>query len=145
MKNYTITVNGNIYDVTVEENTSGNKSTEPAKQNMFAQKESVQTDQKSEISFMHQAQEMPKDKIVKEQAIPIAVDQENIVADAAGKVIAIEKQQGETVQVGDILFILEIMKMETPVTAQKAGILTSIQANVGDLVKTGDVLATLKA
>jgi len=58
----------------------------------------------------------------------------------AGTVAKIPVQVGQTIQVNDVLLILEAMKMETVITAPIAGKIAKINANVGDLVQSGQVL-----
>lgn len=58
----------------------------------------------------------------------------------AGTVSKIAAQTGETIQVNDVLLILEAMKMETVITAPIAGKVAKINVNVGDAVRQGQVL-----
>lgn len=119
MKNYTITVNGNVYDVTVEE--TGSTSGAAA----------------------------PRRTAAKPAAAPAApaasagAGSIKIEAGAAGKVFKIEKKVGDTVKKGDAVLVLEIMKMETPVVAPEDGTVASIDVAVGDAVESGALLATL--
>lgn len=68
-----------------------------------------------------------------------------IKADVTGKVWKLEAQAGASVAAGDVVMILESMKMEIPVEAPKAGRLASLTVAEGDSVKEGQVLATLEA
>ena len=114
MKNYTITVNGNVYDVTVEENGAGaTPVARPAAAPKAAPKAAA-------------------------GAGSIKVE-----AGAAGKVFKIEASVGQAVKKGDAVLVLEIMKMETPVVAPQDGTVASINVNVGDMVEAGALLATL--
>lgn len=122
MKSYTITVNGNVYDVTVEENGSGAAPVQPR-------------------AAAPAAAQPPK---------PAAASGNNasagsvkIEAGAAGKVFKIESSVGASVKKGDAILVLEIMKMETPVVATCDGTVASINVNVGDMVEAGALLATL--
>ena len=60
-----------------------------------------------------------------------------------GNVFKVECQVGQSVQAGDILVILEAMKMEIEVTAPCAGTVKAIPATVGSTVNTDDLLVTL--
>lgn len=115
MKNYTITVNGNVYDVTVEEtgNTSG-----------------AATPRRTAAAPAAPAASAGAGNI-------------KIEAGAAGKVFKIEKKVGDAVKKGDTVLVLEIMKMETPVVAPEDGTVASIDVAVGDAVESGALLATL--
>jgi acetyl-CoA carboxylase biotin carboxyl carrier protein len=51
--------------------------------------------------------------------------------------------QGDPVDDGDTLVILESMKMEIPVIAEGAGTVTELRVNEGDVVQEGDVIAVI--
>ena len=121
MKNYTITVNGSVYDVVVEE---GATSGAPA---VAAPKAA------------------PKAAPVAAPAPAAsgAAGSVKIEAGAAGKVFKIEASQGQAVKKGDTVVILEAMKMEIPVVAPQDGTVASIIVSVGDPVEAGALLATM--
>ena len=119
MKSYTITVNGNVYDVTVEEGTG-------AATTATAPKAAA-----------------PKAAAPKAAAPAGGAGNVKIEAGAAGKVFKIEASVGQVVKKGDAVLVLEIMKMETPVVAPQDGTVASINVNVGDMVEAGALLATL--
>ena len=121
MKNYTITVNGNVYDVTVEEKGAGAAPTAP-----------------KAPAAAPKAAPVPA-------AAPKAAGAGGIQvkAGAAGKVFKIEANVGQSVQAGDAVVIIEAMKMEIPVVAPEAGTVASIDVAVGDANEAGAVLATL--
>lgn len=120
MKSYTITVNGTVYDVTVEEN--GAVSAPAAAPRRAAAPAPA----------------------AKPAAAPAAgAGSVKIEAGAAGKVFKIEASVGTSVKKGDTILILEIMKMETPVVATEDGTVASINVSVGDMVEAGALLATL--
>lgn len=62
----------------------------------------------------------------------------------AGSVFKVNVNVGETVEAGQVVLVLESMKMEIPVEAEVAGEVAEINANEGDFVNEGDVLVTLK-
>ncbi|MCI8527906.1 MAG: biotin/lipoyl-binding protein [Lachnospiraceae bacterium] len=125
MKNYTITVNGNVYDVVVEE---GASTGAPA------------------------AAKAPAAPKAAPKAAPAAAPKAaaggagsiKIEAGAAGKVFKLEKKVGDAVKKGDAVVIIEAMKMEIPVVAPQDGTVASVDVAVGDAVEAGAVLATLK-
>jgi biotin carboxyl carrier protein len=123
MKSYTITVNGNVYDVTVEEN--GSVATPVAAPRRAA----------APVAAPVAA---PAPKAASGAAGSIKVE-----AGAAGKIFKIEKKVGDTVAKGDAVLILEAMKMEIPVVAPADGTVASIDVAVGDAVESGALLATL--
>lgn len=123
MKNYTITVNGSVYDVVVEE---GATSGAPAAAAPAAPKAAPK------------AAPAPA-------AAPKAggAGSIKIEAGAAGKVFKIEANVGQAVKKGDAVVIVEAMKMEIPVVAPEDGTVASIDVAVGDAVEAGALLATL--
>lgn len=123
MKNYTITVNGNVYDVTVEEKGSG--AAAPSAPKAAAA-----------------VPPTPKAAPLAPKAAAGAGSVE-VKAGAAGKVFKIEANVGQSVKKGDPVVIIEAMKMEIPVVAPEDGTVASIDAAVGDAVEAGAVLATL--
>lgn len=123
MKNYTITVNGNVYDVTVEENGAGAApAARPAAAAAPAQAPKA-------------APAAPK--------AAAGAGSIQVKAGAAGKVFKIEASVGQSVQAGDPVVIIEAMKMEIPVVAPEDGTVASINVGVGDAVESGDLLASL--
>jgi methylmalonyl-CoA carboxyltransferase small subunit len=58
----------------------------------------------------------------------------------AGVVVRISAQVGQTIQINDVLLVLEAMKMETVITSPIAGKVTKVNVNVGDAVQAGQVL-----
>ena len=121
MKNYTITVNGNVYDVTVEEGASTGAAPLAAA-----------------------PKAAPKAAPAAPKAAPAAgAGAKKVEAGAAGKVFKIEKNVGDAVKKGDAVVIIEAMKMEIPVVAPEDGTVASIDCAVGDPVEAGKVLATL--
>lgn len=122
MKNYTITVNGNVYDVVVEEGTGAS------------------------APVAAKAPAAPKAAPKAAPAAPAAAGgagSVKIEAGAAGKVFKLEASVGQTVKTGDPVVIIEAMKMEIPVVAPKDGVVASIDVAVGDPVEAGAVLATM--
>lgn len=122
MKSYTITVNGNVYDVTVEEKGG---VTPAAPQAVQAAPVMAQT---------------PAAPPVAKTAGAGSVQ---VKAGAAGKVFKIEAGVGQAVKRGDAVVIIEAMKMEIPVVAPEDGRVASIDVAVGDAVEAGHVLATM--
>ena len=121
MKNYTITVNGNVYDVVVEEGASTGAAPVPVK-----------------------APAAPKAAAPK--AAPAAggsAGSIKVEAGAAGKGFKIDAAVGTAVKKGDAVVTIEAMKMEIPVVAPEDGTVASIDVAVGDAVEAGKVLATL--
>ena len=123
MKSYTITVNGNVYDVTVEENTNGAPAAAPAPR----------------------AAAPAPAPAAKPAAAAGAAGSISITAGAAGKVVDVVAAPGAAVKKGDPVGVLEIMKMETPVVAPQDGTVASVEVAKGETVESGAVLATMNA
>ena len=118
MKSYTITVNGNVYDVTVEETGAAAPTAAPRKAAPAA---------------------------AAPAAAPVAgAGSVKIEAGAAGKVFKLDTTVGQAVKKGDAVLTIEAMKMEIPVVAPEDGTVASINVAVGDAIESGAVLATLK-
>lgn len=66
-----------------------------------------------------------------------------ITAPLAGNIWKVEVMAGQAVNEGDVLIILEAMKMETQIVAEKSGVVASIMVNQGDAVKVGDHLISI--
>ena len=122
MKNYTITVNGTVYEVSVEEGGAGSAPVRAA-----APKAAPKA---------APAAAAPK-------VAAGAAGSVEVTASVPGKVFKIEANTGATVKAGDPIVILEAMKMEIPVVAPEDGTVASINVAVGDAVESGDVLATM--
>ena len=61
-----------------------------------------------------------------------------------GTIVKIAVEDGQKVAAGDLVVVLEAMKMEQPITAHKAGVVTGLTAEVGATVASGAVLAEIK-
>lgn len=124
MKSYTITVNGNVYDVTVEENGAG--AAAPAAPRRAAAPVAV-----------------PPAPAAAPAPAAGGAGNVRVEAGAAGKVFSIDSKPGDALKRGDTILVLEVMKMETPVVAPEDGTVASIDVAVGQAVEAGALLATL--
>lgn len=67
-----------------------------------------------------------------------------VEAPMPGNIIDIKVKVGDTVAEGQVVLILEAMKMENEIVAAKAGVITGINCVKGDVVSTGDTLLTIQ-
>jgi oxaloacetate decarboxylase alpha subunit len=74
---------------------------------------------------------------------PVAGAGEPVLAPLAGNIFKVKVSVGQQVQEGDVIVILEAMKMETEVRAAKSGTVTSVTTKEGDVVKVGDTLLAI--
>lgn len=131
MKNYTITVNGSVYNVVVEEGcTAGAPAVAPVAAPVAPKAAPV-------------AAPVAAPAPAAAPAAGGAAGSVRIEAGAAGKVFKVEAKVGQAVKAGDAVIILEAMKMEIPVVAPQDGTVASIDVTVGDPVEAGALLATL--
>lgn len=120
MKSYTITVNGNVYDVTVEE--TGATASAPVRA----------------AAPVAKAAPAPKAAPATGGAGSIKV-----TAPMPGKVLSISATVGQSVKKGDTILVFEAMKMENSVVAPEDGTVASIDVAVGDSFEAGVAIASL--
>ena len=124
MKQYTITVNGVAYDVTVEEKNGGVVSAPKAVE-------------KSAPAAAAPVASAPQ-TAAKEGNVAVS-------APMPGKILAVKAKEGDSVKAGDVILVLEAMKMENDIVAPQDGVVASINVKVGDSVESGAKLASLNA
>ena len=73
-----------------------------------------------------------------------AASGDSLVAPMQGTIVKVEVEEGQQVAEGDLIVVLEAMKMEQPLNAHKAGTVTGLTAEVGATVPTGTVLCEIK-
>lgn len=121
MKNYTITVNGNVYDVTVEEGTGSTAGAAKAA-----------------------APKAAAPKAAPKAAAPAgAQGAVKVNAPMPGKILKVNVNAGTAVKKGDVLLVLEAMKMENEICAPQDGTVATVECAVGDSVETGKVLVSM--
>jgi biotin carboxyl carrier protein len=117
MKNYTITVNGNVYDVTVEEGTGSTAGAAKAA--------------------------APKAAAPKAAAPAGAQGAVKVNAPMPGKILKVNVNAGAAVKKGDVLLVLEAMKMENEICAPQDGTVATVECAAGDSVESGKVLVSM--
>lgn len=137
MKNYTITVNGVAYAVTVEE--TGAQGAAP----VISSVAPVAAPAPAPVPAAAPAPAPAPTPTPAPAPAAAGEGAHKLEAGAAGKVFKIEGKVGQSVNKGDTVVILEAMKMEIPMVAPVDGTIASIDCNVGDPVEAGDILATI--
>lgn len=117
MKNYTITVNGNVYDVTVEEGTGSTAGAAKAA--------------------------TPKAAAPKAAAPAGTQGAVKVNAPMPGKILKVNVNAGTAVKKGDVLLVLEAMKMENEICAPQDGTVATVECAAGDSVESGKVLVSM--
>ena len=115
MKAYKVTVNGNVYEITLE------------------------VIDKSEVK----AAPAPVAAAPAPAAAPVAAGGATITAPMPGTILKVNVQNGASVKKGDVLMILEAMKMENEIMAPADGTVASVSVTNGASVEAGTVLCTL--
>ncbi len=128
MKNYRITVNGVAYDVTVEEISGDQAGSLPAAAAPAA------------VTAPAAPAAPPRKAPAKSSS---AVGGVKINAPMPGKIVDIKVKAGQKVDKGQVVVVLEAMKMENEICAPQAGTIATVDISVGDGVEGGDVLATM--
>ena len=118
MKNLRITVNGTAYDVQVEELGADAVATAPAP---------------------------APAKTAAPKAAPKAAAGagEKVAAPMPGTIVSVNVSNGQSVKAGDVLVVLEAMKMENEIKAPSDGTITSVVVAKGESVDTGATLVTI--
>ena len=121
MKKYNITVNGNTYEVLVEE-----------------------ADASTPVSYSAPvAAPVAAPKAAAPKAAPVAGGAVKVTSPMPGTILAVKVSAGQQVKKGDVICVLEAMKMENDIPAPQDGVIASINVQKGASVNAGDVLASL--
>ena len=135
MKYYTITVNGNTYNVSVEEGVAA-----PAAPVAAAPKAAPAPVTAAPVPAAAPVAEKPA------APAPVAGGSEGsfkVSSPMPGKIVSVKASVGQTLKKGDVILILEAMKMENEIVAPQAGTVASINVTAGQSVEAGTLLATL--
>lgn len=121
MKTYRITVNGTAYDVVVEEIENGAAPVAP----------------KAPVAPVAAPAPAPAKKAA------VSAGGVTIVSPMPGKILDVKVAAGASVKKGQVVMILEAMKMENEIVAPEDGVIASVETAAGASVEAGDVLATM--
>lgn len=123
MKNYIVTVNGVSYEVSVEEVGEGQAAAPAVAPVKAAPVKAAAPAKKAKASG--------------------AAGSVKVSAPMPGKIIAVKKDASAAVKKGEVILVLEAMKMENEIVAPQDGTVASVNVGAGDAVEAGDVLATM--
>ena len=125
MKNYRITVNGTSYEVSVEELAGGAAPVA------------------APVAAAPVAAPAPAAAPAAPAPAAGGAGSVKVSSPMPGKILAVKANVGDSVKKGQVILILEAMKMENEVVAPEDGTIASIDVTVGSSVESGDTLATL--
>lgn len=128
IKAYRVNVNGKVYEVEVEEITAGGQQTVAA-----APAPAPVTPKPAPVAPAPAPTPAPK----------AATTGEIVEAPMPGTIVDIKVKVGDTVKEGDLVAVIEAMKMETDLFSTKSGVVTAVNAGKGASVNTGDAIITL--
>lgn len=126
MKYYNITVNGVAYSVSVEETAAGAAPVAAAAPAAPAAPKAA-----------------PAPAAAPKAAAAGAAGAVSVKAPMPGNILDVKVSAGASVKAGDVLVILEAMKMENEILAPQDGTVASVNVNKGDTVNSGDVLVSM--
>lgn len=140
MKKFRVEVDGEEFIVNVEEIGAEEtvKRAEPTPTNK-KESNSVSRSQKSQ-----NVTPAPQKKTQQEMAAPADVGEGDVLAPMPGSILEVDVKKGDSVNKGDLLIVLEAMKMENEITAVKAGTVKEINVRVGDSVDAEDKLLVIE-
>ncbi|MEG0012664.1 MAG: biotin/lipoyl-containing protein [Cellulosilyticaceae bacterium] len=122
MKKFQVTVNGNVYEVEVQE-LGGDFVAAPVVP--VAQKVAAPVAQKAA------------------PVVAVPANATKVVAPMPGKIVDVKVKVGQTIKEGDLLAVLEAMKMENEIFASQGGTIASVNVNAGAMVESNDVIVTI--
>lgn len=135
MKKFSIKVNGNQYEVEVEEVRGGSAAPQPVQET----KAPAAAPAPVAPSAPKAAAPAPAPKA--DTAVPSGA--KTITAPMPGTILGVNVNTGDTVKRGQVLLILEAMKMENEIVAPNDGKITSVNVSKGASVNAGDVLVSI--
>ena len=131
IKAYRVNVNGKVYEVEVEEITAGGQQTVAA-----APAPAPVAPKSAPVAPAPAPAPTPA-------PAPKAATGEIVEAPMPGTIVDIKVKVGDTVKEGDLVAVIEAMKMETDLFSTKSGVVTAVNAGKGASVNTGDAIITL--
>lgn len=126
MKNLKVTVNGIEYSVQVEELDGENLDIE-----------NIQAEEESKVKTNSESKKEAK-------TLSSASDDDSVKSPMPGTILSVNVTKGDKVNKGQVLLVLEAMKMENEIISPKDGVVESVNVNKGENVESGALLVVIK-
>ncbi|MEW8955100.1 biotin/lipoyl-containing protein [Clostridium sp.] len=138
IKKYNIKVNGSTYQVEVEEVKEFTEVVQPVVETKPvaapSPQKTVETVKETKVQEAPQVQETPK----------AVAGGEKVEAPMPGTILKVNISEGQTIRKGDVLFVLEAMKMENEIMSPVDGKVVQVRVQKGAAVNTSDLLAVIE-
>lgn len=139
-RKFKVAVDGEVFTVIVEEEGEAQVVEQPKTEKKASITEPVKVEKTLETKSKEETQ-----KAKQETSKPVTkVEGSGITAPMPGIISRYEKEVGEEVSPGDVVVILEAMKMENPLVAETSGKIKAFNFKVGDSVKKGDLIVVIE-
>ncbi len=126
---FEVTINNNIYEVDVDETEARVRK----------------TGETAQVKQAAPAVTAPAAVQPKQETAPVSsAGGDKVTAPIAGVILDVKKNRGEAIKKGEILFIIEAMKMENEIFSPKDAVVADITVAKGASVNTGDLIAVLQ-
>ena len=126
MSKYRITVEGKTYEMDVELIGANGAAVQPA------------------VKAAAPVVATPKAAPAPAVAKPVATSSGSVIAPMPGTILKVNKAEGDSVKAGDVVLVLEAMKMENEITSPADGVIASLSLTEGSTVAGGDLLFEVK-
>ena len=152
MKKYSLKINGNSYEVKIDDineaSTLAHVTVNGTKYNVEIEGGKAVAVKKPQVIAAPEATGLsvtPKTPIAtKPAAAPVAAGGLKVACPLPGTVISINVKEGDTVSAGQTLIVLEAMKMENNIDAERGGVVKQVLVSAGATVMEGDVLLVIE-
>ena len=152
MKKYSLTINGNSYEVKIDDineaSTLAHVTVNGTKYDVEIAGGKAPVAKKPQVTAAPEATGLsvtPKTPIAtKPAAAPVAAGGLKVVCPLPGTVLSINVKEGDTVAAGQTLLVLEAMKMENNIDAERGGVVKQVLVQAGATVMEGDVLLVIE-
>ena len=142
MKTYKMKINGEKYDAKIKKYKSDQVIVEV---NGIDYEIELETTDRRKTEIVRSEKIRPTIDVVKTPSKPIAASAGSVLAPIPGLILRILVKEGDSVNAGDPVLILEAMKMESEITSTIAGVVNNISVKEGTSVQEGETLIEVGA